>query len=71
MQFRSTEAAKEHWRNHEQQEQITDNYYISVEENEQPNPCPSSCPYQTRKRHYHCCWVRIDIYYKCYKIEMA
>lgn len=60
MQNRSTEAAKEHWRNHEQQEQITDNYYISVEENEQPNPCPSSCPYQTRKRHYHCCWVTDD-----------
>ncbi|KZS09994.1 Transcription factor castor-like protein [Daphnia magna] len=56
LSFKSTEAAKEHWRNHEQQEQITDNYYISVEENEQPNPCPSSCPYQTRKRHYHCCW---------------
>ncbi|XP_057380685.2 zinc finger protein castor homolog 1-like isoform X2 [Daphnia carinata] len=56
LSFKSTEAAKEHWRNHEQQEQISDNYYISVEENEQPNPCPSSCPYQTSKRHYHCCW---------------
>ena len=27
--------------------------------NEQPNPCPSSCPYQTKQRHYHCCWVKL------------
>lgn len=51
------ETAKEHWRNHEQQEHVTDNYYITVELDEEINPCPKKCPYQTKQRHYHCCWV--------------
>lgn len=55
--FKCADAAKEHWRNHEQQEHISDNYYISVDIDEDPNPCPPSCLFQTQQRHYHCCWV--------------
>jgi len=55
--FKCVDAAKEHWRNHEQQEHISDNYYISVDIDEDPNPCPPTCLFQTQQRHYHCCWV--------------
>ncbi|CAH1129565.1 unnamed protein product [Ceutorhynchus assimilis] len=46
------EGAREHSRNHEQQEIITDNYFSLSEINE---PCEDqSCIYQNKEKHYHC-----------------
>ncbi|XP_050302924.1 zinc finger protein castor homolog 1-like isoform X2 [Anthonomus grandis grandis] len=48
----SKEGAKEHSRNHEQQEIITDNFFSISEVNE---PCEDqSCMYQSKEKHYHC-----------------
>ncbi|XP_076256377.1 zinc finger protein castor homolog 1-like isoform X3 [Rhynchophorus ferrugineus] len=48
----SKESAKEHSRNHEQQEIITDNFFSISEINE---PCEDqSCIYQNKEKHYHC-----------------
>ncbi|XP_030752978.1 zinc finger protein castor homolog 1-like isoform X2 [Sitophilus oryzae] len=48
----SKENAKEHSRNHEQQEIITDNFFSISEINE---PCEDqACIYQNKERHFHC-----------------
>lgn len=67
---RSTESAKEHWRNHEQQEHVTDAYYISVDVDEEPNPCPPGCPHQTRLRHYHCLSVCTPALSSCLTLKI-
>ncbi|XP_023012579.1 zinc finger protein castor homolog 1 isoform X1 [Leptinotarsa decemlineata] len=54
MVFSSKDAAKEHARNHEQQEMITDNYFTTV--TVQNGGCDESCIYQDKEKHYHCNW---------------
>ncbi|XP_066257744.1 zinc finger protein castor homolog 1-like isoform X1 [Euwallacea similis] len=46
------EAAREHSRNHEQQEIITDNFFSVSEANELCED--QSCVYQNKEKHYHC-----------------
>jgi len=57
--FRSMEGVREHARNHEQQEQVTEIFYITSEVgHEGPNSqCEEDCPYQGKEKHYHCTWV--------------
>ncbi|KAH1011544.1 hypothetical protein HUJ04_000893 [Dendroctonus ponderosae] len=48
----SKDSTKEHSRNHEQQEIITDNFFSISELNE---PCEDqACVYQNKEKHYHC-----------------
>lgn len=46
---------REHARNHEQQEQVTDAFYTTVIA--QSGGCDESCIYQDKEKHYHCNWV--------------
>jgi len=59
--FRSMEGVREHARNHEQQEQVTEIFYITSEAgHEGPNSqCEEDCPYQGKEKHYHCTWVSL------------
>lgn len=50
MSFNSKESAREHARNHEQQEIITENYFSNH------SNCDESCIYQDKEKHYHCNW---------------
>ncbi|XP_063220399.1 zinc finger protein castor homolog 1 isoform X2 [Bacillus rossius redtenbacheri] len=55
--FRSIEGVREHARNHEQQEQVTEAFYITESGLETSNcQCYEDCPYQNREKHYHCTW---------------
>ncbi|XP_018574221.1 zinc finger protein castor homolog 1-like isoform X2 [Anoplophora glabripennis] len=54
MAFSSKEGAREHARNHEQQEMITDNYFTTVIA--QNGGCDESCIYQDKEKHFHCNW---------------
>ncbi|XP_057665199.1 zinc finger protein castor homolog 1 isoform X1 [Diorhabda carinulata] len=54
MAFNSKESAREHARNHEQQETITDNYFTTV--TVQNGGCEENCVYQDKEKHYHCNW---------------
>ncbi|KAG8222076.1 hypothetical protein J437_LFUL000520, partial [Ladona fulva] len=57
MTFRSKDGVREHARNHDQQEQVTDAFYWTVEVGQEPcRPCPPDCPFQNKEKHYHCCW---------------
>ncbi|XP_060532944.1 uncharacterized protein LOC132705965 isoform X2 [Cylas formicarius] len=49
--FATRDGAREHSRNHEQQETITDNFFHTVDETD---PCDESCAYQNKEKHYHC-----------------
>jgi hypothetical protein len=57
--FRSMDGVREHARNHEQQEQVSEIFYITSEAgHEGPNnQCEEDCPYQGKEKHYHCTWV--------------
>jgi hypothetical protein len=57
--FRSMDGVREHARNHEQQEQVSEIFYITSEAgHEGPNSqCEEDCPYQGKEKHYHCTWV--------------
>ncbi|KAJ8921199.1 hypothetical protein NQ315_013671 [Exocentrus adspersus] len=54
MAFSSKEGAREHARNHEQQEIITDNYFTTI--TAQSGGCDESCIYQDKEKHFHCNW---------------
>ncbi|CAG9862492.1 unnamed protein product [Phyllotreta striolata] len=54
MSFNSKESAREHSRNHEQQEMITENYFTTV--TVQNGGCDDSCVYRDKEKHYHCNW---------------
>ncbi|KAF4532943.1 hypothetical protein B566_EDAN000631 [Ephemera danica] len=56
MTFRSREGVWEHARSHEQQEQVTEAFYMTTEPGQEPCDCPPECPYQNKERHYHCGW---------------
>ncbi|XP_023707022.1 zinc finger protein castor homolog 1 isoform X2 [Cryptotermes secundus] len=58
MIFRSMDGVREHARNHEQQEQVSEIFYITVESGQEgPNSqCEEDCPYQRKEKHYHCTW---------------
>ncbi|CAH1155485.1 unnamed protein product [Phaedon cochleariae] len=47
MAFGSKDGAREHARNHDQQDIITDNYF---------GGCDDGCIYQEKEKHYHCSW---------------
>lgn len=53
---RLLDSVREHARNHEQQEQVSEAFYITVEAGG-PCQCEEDCPYQTKEKHYHCTWV--------------
>ncbi|GAB6019842.1 hypothetical protein CHUAL_001383 [Chamberlinius hualienensis] len=55
MVFRSKDNVREHARNHELQDQVTDAFYTTVDGGP-PGSCPFDCPYQNKQRHYHCGW---------------
>jgi hypothetical protein len=57
MKFASREGVWEHARSHEQQEQVTDAFYLTTEPGQEPCECPPECPYQNKEKHYHCGWV--------------
>ncbi|XP_065350896.1 zinc finger protein castor homolog 1 isoform X3 [Cloeon dipterum] len=54
MTFGSQEGVWDHARSHEQQEQVTDAFYITTEVGQQPCECPPECPFQNKETHYHC-----------------
>ncbi|CAH0549609.1 unnamed protein product [Brassicogethes aeneus] len=54
MAFSSKDGVREHARNHEQQEQVTDTYFTTV--TVQNGGCDESCIYQDKEKHYHCNW---------------
>ncbi|KAL3270460.1 hypothetical protein HHI36_021007 [Cryptolaemus montrouzieri] len=54
MTFNSKESVREHARNHELQEQITENYFTTIKGKD--GVCEESCIYGDRERHYHCNW---------------
>ncbi|XP_023932584.1 zinc finger protein castor homolog 1-like [Lingula anatina] len=55
MVFRSKEGVREHARNHEQQDKISDLTYMQFNESEQ---CSQElCPYARKEKHYHCLWA--------------
>ncbi|XP_044261670.1 zinc finger protein castor homolog 1-like isoform X3 [Tribolium madens] len=49
MVFNAKDGVREHARNHEQQEIVTENYYTS-------GGCDDGCIYQDKEKHYHCNW---------------
>lgn len=49
------DGVREHARNHEQQEQVTECYYTTV--SLQSGGCDETCIYQDKEKHYHCNWV--------------
>lgn len=53
--FSCKDGVREHARNHEQENQVTEHYYTCVKENEN---CPvENCPYDcVKENHYHCNW---------------
>lgn len=53
MFFNNKDAAREHSRNHDQQELITDNYFTVILDG---GHCEGSCLYQEKEKHYHCNW---------------
>ena len=57
--FSSVDGVTEHARNHKQQEQVSEIFYITSEAGpEGPNnQCEEDCPYQGKEKHYHCTWV--------------
>jgi hypothetical protein len=57
--FRSMDGVREHARNHEQQEQVSEIFYVTAEAvSDGPNSqCEEDCPYQGKEKHYHCTWV--------------
>ncbi|XP_043239162.1 zinc finger protein castor homolog 1-like isoform X2 [Amphibalanus amphitrite] len=54
--FQSRDSARDHARNHEQQQHVTATYYEEVAETEDPCPCQPHCLYRGKERHYHCNW---------------
>lgn len=54
--IRSMENLKEHELKHEKQDRITESFYISIEEDDESNSCPTECPHQ-KLSHYHCVYV--------------
>jgi hypothetical protein len=57
--FSSVDGVTEHARNHKQQEQVSEIFYITSEAGpEGPNnQCEEDCPYQGKEKHYRCTWV--------------
>lgn len=51
MAFNTKEGTREHARNHELQEQITENYFTTKE-----GGCDDTCIYSDNEKHYHCNW---------------
>ncbi|XP_069703969.1 zinc finger protein castor homolog 1-like isoform X2 [Periplaneta americana] len=58
MIFRSMEGVREHARNHEQQEQVSEIFYVTAEAGQDGlnSQCEEECPYQGKEKHYHCTW---------------
>ncbi|XP_059479542.1 zinc finger protein castor homolog 1-like isoform X2 [Neocloeon triangulifer] len=54
MTFGSQEGVWDHARCHEQQEQVTEAFYITTEVGQQACECPPECPFQNKETHYHC-----------------
>ncbi|XP_068902507.1 zinc finger protein castor homolog 1-like isoform X2 [Tenebrio molitor] len=54
MVFNAKDGVREHARNHEQQEIVTDNYFTTV--TSQNGGCDDGCIYQDKEKHYHCNW---------------
>ncbi|KAK9744592.1 hypothetical protein QE152_g7649 [Popillia japonica] len=54
MVFNCRDGVREHARNHEQQEQITENFFNTV--TAQNGGCEDGCIYEDREKHYHCNW---------------
>ncbi|XP_025834272.1 zinc finger protein castor homolog 1-like isoform X1 [Agrilus planipennis] len=52
MVFNSKDAVREHARNHEQQEQVTETFFVAVPQH--GGTCEESCLYQDKEKHYHC-----------------
>ncbi|XP_031358714.1 zinc finger protein castor homolog 1-like isoform X2 [Photinus pyralis] len=52
--FNCRDGVREHARNHEQQEQVTEAYFTTVVA--QSGGCDESCIYQDKEKHYHCNW---------------
>ncbi|KAG1670498.1 Transcription factor castor [Nymphon striatum] len=55
MMFKSRDGVREHTRNHEQQEQVTEAFYITSDVGDFDD-CPADCPMQGKEKHYHCTW---------------
>lgn len=55
--FRSHEGVWDHARSHEQQEQVTESFYVTTEAGQQQCECPPECPFQNKEKHYHCGYV--------------
>lgn len=53
MFFNNKEAAREHSRNHDQQEMVTENYFTVIPGGGQ---CEGGCIYNEKEKHYHCNW---------------
>lgn len=53
------DGVREHARNHEQQEQVTESYYTTV--SLQSGGCDETCIYQDKEKHYHCNWVNTPL----------
>ncbi|XP_022236904.1 zinc finger protein castor homolog 1-like isoform X2 [Limulus polyphemus] len=62
MIFRAEEisVAKEHVKNHETQNKITEAYYITVEARS-PVSCPLECSLNGTEKHYHCNWRECQV----------
>jgi hypothetical protein len=67
MVFNAKDGVREHARNHEQQEIVTDNYFTTV--TSQNGGCDDGCIYQDKEKHYHCNWVCVCDHSKCTKLK--
>ncbi|XP_076306536.1 zinc finger protein castor homolog 1-like isoform X2 [Tachypleus tridentatus] len=53
-------VVKEHAKNHETQDKITEAYYITVEARSSVN-CPLECSFNGTEKHYHCNWRECQV----------
>nr|CAD7261192.1 unnamed protein product [Timema shepardi] len=57
MIFRSMDGVREHTRNHEQQDHVSETFFITETGLEGSScQCEEDCPYQNKEKHYHCTW---------------
>ncbi|KAK3922303.1 Zinc finger protein castor-like protein 1, partial [Frankliniella fusca] len=56
--LRAREAALEHARNHDAQDQVSEAHYVTVGGGGAAGKChcDQDCPYQDKEKHYHCTW---------------
>nr|CAD7438048.1 unnamed protein product [Timema bartmani] len=62
MIFRSMDGVREHTRNHEQQEHVSETFFITETGLEGSScQCEEDCPYQNKEKHYHCTWGLLSV----------